>query len=350
MPKVSVIIPVYNVENYLRQCLDSIIGQTLRDIEIICVDDGSMDGSYDILQEYAQKDNRMIVLQQQNTGAGAARNLGMQIAQGEYLSVLDSDDYFEPDMLEKAYLQCEKDNADICVFRSDRFDTETGKTEAIPWTIKQSFLPDEIPFSAEMIYPYIFQIFNGWAWDKLYRREFVERIGLTFQNLRSTNDAFFVFLATVQAAQITIVDKILVHHRANIQTSLSVTREHCWDCCWQAIDAIRQELIKRKQYTLVEQSFINWALHFLLWNVHTMQGQSKEMLIMAMREQYFEELGLSKYSRSFFYNQNEYREYLQIVQKGSIAKPGLYAYSRIIQHCKDNGIKATINRIIDRLQ
>ena len=190
MPKVSVIIPVYNVELYLHQCMDSIIGQTLTDIEIICIDDGSTDSSFSILQEYAEKDNRIIVLQQENSGAGIARNAGMKIAQGEYLSILDSDDYFEPEMLEKAYLQCEKDKADICVFRSDRYNMQKHVYEDISWTIKERYLPKEIPFSAEQIYPYMFQIFNGWSWDKLYRRSFVEQTGLQFQGLRTTNDAF----------------------------------------------------------------------------------------------------------------------------------------------------------------
>ena len=101
--KVSVILPVYNASDYLHQCMDSIVGQTLKDIEIICVDDGSTDNSLDILKEYEQKDKRVKVIQQKNAGAGAARNNGLSIATGEYLSFLDSDDFFEPDMLEKAY-------------------------------------------------------------------------------------------------------------------------------------------------------------------------------------------------------------------------------------------------------
>ena len=95
MVKVSVIIPVYNNGKYLRLMLDSIIGQSLKEIEIICVDDGSTDESACILQEYAQKDSRMIILTQKNAGAGIARNAGMEAAQGKYLSILDSDDWFE---------------------------------------------------------------------------------------------------------------------------------------------------------------------------------------------------------------------------------------------------------------
>ena len=95
MPKVSVIIPVYNAEKYLRQCLDSVVNQTLREIEIICVDDGSTDGSLAILQEYAANDARIKVLTQKNQYAGVARNNGMAAAQGKYFAFLDADDYYD---------------------------------------------------------------------------------------------------------------------------------------------------------------------------------------------------------------------------------------------------------------
>ena len=119
-PKVSVILPVYNVEKYLKQCMDSIVNQTLKDIEIICVDDGSTDASLSILKEYEKEDDRVKVICQQNAGAGAARNNGLSIATGEYLSFLDSDDFFSLDMLEKSYAEAKKEDADLIVFRSDQ--------------------------------------------------------------------------------------------------------------------------------------------------------------------------------------------------------------------------------------
>ncbi|MBR5318201.1 MAG: glycosyltransferase family 2 protein [Peptococcaceae bacterium] len=350
MKKVSVIIPVYNVAQYLPQCLDSIINQTLRDIEIICVDDGSTDDSYNILQEYEGKDNQIIVLQQKNAGAGTARNIGMKIARGEYLSILDSDDFFEPDMLEKAYLQCEKDNADICVFRSDRYDTQIQKYEPIPWTIKKQYLPKQIPFKSSEIYPHIFQIFNGWSWDKLYRRDFIENTGLQFQGLRTTNDAFFVYMASVQAARITIVDEILAHHRVSNKAALSVTREKSWDCCWKATHAIQQELKKRNQYEAVEQSFVNWSLHFLLWNLHTLKDDSKDKLASEMGNNYFKLLGLEQYPASYFYSQSEWKEYLYIQQHGRVKSRQTYVVRRILQHVQENGLKATIERVVSKLK
>ena len=104
---VSVIVPVYNTEKYLEQCLNSILGQTLQEIEVICVDDGSTDGSVQMIERMSLEDERLVLLKQKNAGGGAARNLGMEKAKGKYLMFLDSDDFFHPQMLEKMLLQSE---------------------------------------------------------------------------------------------------------------------------------------------------------------------------------------------------------------------------------------------------
>lgn len=115
MVKISVIIPIYNMERYLRECLDSVLSQTLKDIEIICIDDGSTDRSYDILQEYSEKHGNVIILQQENQGAGLARNKGIGQAEGKYLCFLDPDDYYAQNKaLEYLYTAAEKNHALIC--------------------------------------------------------------------------------------------------------------------------------------------------------------------------------------------------------------------------------------------
>ena len=106
MPKISVIVPVYNVEKYLARCLDSIINQTLADIEIICINDGSTDNSLEILNDYAKKDSRIKIIDQTNAGLSCARNAGMQIAQGEYIGFVDSDDWIDLDFYEKLVCFC----------------------------------------------------------------------------------------------------------------------------------------------------------------------------------------------------------------------------------------------------
>ena len=124
-PKVSVIIPVYNVEKYLRECLDSLVNQTLKEIEIICVDDGSTDSSLDILKEYASKDNRITVIKQQNLHAGVARNAGLSVARGEYVHFLDSDDWVSVDNYSKLYDITLAHKANVIKFCSYSFDDKT---------------------------------------------------------------------------------------------------------------------------------------------------------------------------------------------------------------------------------
>lgn len=116
MSKVSVVIPVYNVEKYLGECLDSVLRQTLKDLEVICVDDGSMDGSPAILAEYARKDPRIKVVTRANGGLSAARNTGMDAATGKYIYFLDSDDWIVDDAMEKCLAVCERDGLDQLVF------------------------------------------------------------------------------------------------------------------------------------------------------------------------------------------------------------------------------------------
>lgn len=117
--KVSVIVPVYNVEQYLEKCLDSIVGQTLKDIEVIVVNDGTKDHSQEIIDRYAEKYTNIISLKKDNGGLSDARNFGMKYARGEYISFVDSDDYIEPDMMEKMYEKAVRDNLDIVVCDTD---------------------------------------------------------------------------------------------------------------------------------------------------------------------------------------------------------------------------------------
>lgn len=121
MPKVSIIIPVYNVEKYLRECLDSVINQTFHDIEIICIDDGSTDSSKQILAEYQSKDNRLKVISQKNGGQSKARNAGLDVATGDYIYFLDSDDYIKSNALEVLYKTAKTNNLEILFFDSEVF-------------------------------------------------------------------------------------------------------------------------------------------------------------------------------------------------------------------------------------
>lgn len=313
MIKVSVIMPVYNAEKYLPETMECLIHQTMHDIEMICIDDGSTDHSLQILKEFEGRDDRITILQQHNQGAGAARNLGMQHAKGEYLSILDADDIFEPDMLEHAYYKAKNKDSDICVFKMDQFDDVSKSHKACHWSISKRQLPDFEPFTYRDLSENIFRVFVGWAWDKLFRREFVMAYGLQFQSLRTSNDMFFTFSALVKAKKICVLSKTLVHHRVHVEKSLSVTREKSWDCFYQALLALRSELMQMGIYKEVERSFINYALHFALWNLNSLKSPVFEILYEKLAQEYFNELGVAKKAEHYFWNHGEYRKYKQIV-------------------------------------
>ena len=113
MPKVSILIPIYNVEKYLRQCLESVVNQTLEDIEIICINDGSTDSSPEIIREFASRDSRIKVIDKQNTGYGHSMNQGLKAATGEYIGIVESDDFVELNMFESLYITAKNNGAEV---------------------------------------------------------------------------------------------------------------------------------------------------------------------------------------------------------------------------------------------
>ena len=122
MINISVVIPIFNTAPYLKECLDSVLNQTFTDFEVICVNDGSNDSSLEILKKYQQKDNRIKIINQENKGAGAARNVGIDHSRGEYILFLDSDDYLDKDTLNDCYEIAHSKSLDILLFKIINFD------------------------------------------------------------------------------------------------------------------------------------------------------------------------------------------------------------------------------------
>lgn len=314
-PKISVIVAIYNAEKYLNQCIDSILNQTLRDIEIICVNDGSTDTSLKIIEEYAEKDKRIVVVNQKNQGAGAARNNGMRHAKGEFLSFLDADDFFENNMLEEAYRAARVANADICVFAADLYVQNEDIYKPCSWSFRKQYFPLNETFNPknDKYRENIFRMYNGWAWDKLFKREFIKQINIEFQNLRTTNDMYFVFISLAKANKIVAIDQVLVHQRVEVTTSLSRTREKSWDCFYIALLAMKEELEKCSLYEVYNRAFVNWALNFSLWQLNTMQGDSYEKTYNLLKMIGFAKLDVAKKPKSYFYSEKEYAQFIEIL-------------------------------------
>lgn len=218
MPKVSVIIPVYNTKDFLPECIDSLRNQSLNDLEIICVDDGSKDGSWEILKKYAEEDKRVKVLKNKRKGVGAARNTGYEVARGEYVGFVDSDDYVDVSMYEKLYDKAKTGNCDVAIGGVNLLFMDSGRQE--------NFRPQELydKYSAYCFfnakkYPEIIQ--NIGIWDRIYKREFLIRNQILNVEDISFEDHLYTIKTTVLADRICVVNEPFYKYRKNVGSSLT---------------------------------------------------------------------------------------------------------------------------------
>lgn len=219
-PLVSVIIPVYNVEKYLRQCLDSVINQTYRNLEIICINDCTTDSSDKILEEYAKKDPRIIIKKNpQNLGLGLSRNEGIKIANGEYIHCLDSDDWLDEQAYETVLKYFEKD-IDAIRFTYLSHNEITNKIEHINYPSKQ------FAYKKVNIYdnPECFKLWSPSAWIKIYRKDFILKNQLFYNDYRCLEDIEYAMRAALKANNLMFIEEPLLHYRAERKGSLLTKR------------------------------------------------------------------------------------------------------------------------------
>ncbi len=215
MSKVSVIIPVYNVEKYLRECLDSVVNQTFKDIEIICVNDGSTDNSLDILREYEKKDNRIKVISKHNSGYGATMNIGLETATGEYIGIVESDDFVEPNMFETLYNIAKENNLDLvrCQYYLYKSSDNSNELFDNTWVLMNKvYCPLDVntPF---MQAPAI--------WCNLIKRDMIFDNNIRFLETpgASYQDTSFAFKLYVCAKRFMMIDNAFLHYRTDNENS-----------------------------------------------------------------------------------------------------------------------------------
>jgi glycosyltransferase involved in cell wall biosynthesis len=315
VPKVSIVIPVYNSERYLPECLDSVLAQTLEDIEVICVNDGSTDGSASLLESYAGRDSRVTVIDQRNQGCSTARNAGLDHASGEFVLFLDSDDYFEPVMVEEAYDRCHADDADIGVFKIRYIHVVTGTSIEGDWSLRVDLLPDKRPFSRKDVLGNIFLTMTPCVWNKLFRRSFLSEEGLRFSpELSRAEDIPFTYLALMVARRITVIDKPLVNYRTGLESSMQATI-HDWplESC-RALMMAKNAAIRAGVYEDTERDFAGAALHQCLYTLESLRtAKGFRELYGRLKSEYFESVGISGRSREFFDHERHYEQYLKIM-------------------------------------
>jgi glycosyltransferase involved in cell wall biosynthesis len=214
MPKISVVVPVYNVEKYLKGCLDSILNQSYKDFEVICVNDGSTDNSLSILEEYAAKDSRINIITQVNQGLGMARNAGIPAANGDYILFVDSDDYIEQGMFEHLAQQLTS-NPDVVIFGAKTLNCKNNRIYKGQYSSKWF----KRKFSKHKLFKY-----HMVAWNKLYRKEFLIKNNINFDKVKTGEDQAFGIKCYVLAQSAIIIKKDFYVYRKNREGALTTTK------------------------------------------------------------------------------------------------------------------------------
>ncbi len=261
-PLISVIIPVYNAEEFLESSLRSVMDQTYKNLEIICINDGSTDNSLSILQRMKGEDKRIRVISDVNHGAGAARNTGMDHATGDFIFFFDSDDLLKKKMMEILVKTALKNDTDIVLFGYQKF--SGSKKVHTDFSAKVLKVPMNRVISPDQVSDRLFQADHGMPWNKFYKTQFLRSLGIRFQELKNTNDEYFSRLSTVMAKRILFLDKILIYYRVENKNSLRGNAgKNILDCTY-ALRAIHDELKKRNLFDTYLKSYKKLAGYIVM--------------------------------------------------------------------------------------
>lgn len=286
MVKVSVVIPVYNVEDFLGECLDSITNQTLSDIEIICVNDGSQDRSLEILNEYAARDERITVLDQENGGHAVATNRGMKLATGKYIFFMDSDDILELTALEDTYKIAEERQVDFVIFQAINYYMDTGElVEAENYSMNAlaDYVGNRV-FNWKDIKDYIFNI-TVTPWSKLYNREFVMKNNIIYPEGLVFDDNVFFFETLFAADRITFLRKHLFKRRWYSSSSTTSGAKHFTNYI-QICDLIWQTFFKYNVFDEFKEKLLNKKFKTNLHWYRLIKPEFKQLFLDDLRADY----------------------------------------------------------------
>ena len=270
MHKVSILVPIYNVENYLKECLDSLLNQTLQDIEIICINDGSIDSSSAILKEYSRKDSRIKVINKENSGYGASMNMGLELANGEYIGIVESDDFVKKTMFEDLYKIASKNDLDLV--KSDFYyyttynncSRQAGKIKRR--TLGKVFSVKDDCRILKMM-PTI--------WSSIYRRDFLLENGIKFLETpgASYQDTSFAFKTLSAAKRMMFTNKAYLYYRSDNENSSVKSKGKVFAICdeWEEISRFVNERPVIKN--IVNDIKLSTQFNAYIWNAIRIDSQ-----------------------------------------------------------------------------
>ncbi len=287
-PKISVIVPIYNAEKYLRQCLDSIVGQTLHDIEIILINDGSKDDSLNIIKEYAKNDKRIVVIDKANEGYGKTMNRGLLTATGEYIGIVESDDWIDLDMYETLYRLARKHDVEMVKCRFIPFDSATEKNK------KPSNLPED---DCDRVInpkrnPKVFYSAPS-IWTAIYRADFLLENNISFLESpgASYQDTGFNFKVLASARRIWLTMQPLLHYRTEHEEQSTKSKEKVFCVC----DEFREIERWMKEYhpewiKSFEKVYYRVMNESYSWNLNRLDGENRVKFLEQYRKDFSDAL------------------------------------------------------------
>ena len=283
MTQISIIIPIYNAEQYIDKCINSLIEQEFKEIEIIAVDDGSTDTSILKLNEYASKDDRIKVISQENQGAGAARNNGMSIASGKYIHFLDVDDWITRDLYKVAYETAEKEQSEIVIFNYDTLDIQTNCMEGIN-VFRSKIIQGDLYTCDFYKMPRFFINSDVVPWNKLYRRSFVEDTGVKFDEIECANDRAFYYKTIMEAKIITLLPQMFMIYRIGNNSSLiGDTRLQKFECHFKSCKST-MEYSKNKSLRIQSLLFDAGLVDLFYFYNKSIELKQQQIILVQIRE------------------------------------------------------------------
>lgn len=283
MPEISVLIPIYNVESYLEECLDSLRAQTFRDFEAICINDGSTDGSRDIIQKYLDLDSRFKVIDKPNSGYGASMNLGLEQATGTYLAILESDDKFEPNALEFLYQtatqhEAEVVKADFWLYWSKPEEKQEvfGIVDGLP--MNQLINPET---EQEIFYR------KPSIWSALYKRSFLEENEINFLETpgASYQDAGFNFKVWASASRVVLLKEPILYYRQDNEQSSVNSPSKVFCVCDEYAEMERYLKARPEKRKILESVKERMKFDSYLWNYDRLNDELKESFLKVAAEE-----------------------------------------------------------------
>lgn len=302
--KISCIMPVHNTAGYLMETIGSILAQTEKDFELICVDDASTDDSLAILQKLAAGDDRIRVLHTEEAqGPGPARNLGLAQAQGKFVIFLDSDDLFMPDLFASLYTALEQSGADLAVCLNDELLPNGTRLKSSGTMMDAKTCVPGYPLLRQpWAFRYLFQVIDTRPWNKMVRRSLLEEHKITFPPLRNAQDLPYSWASAAFSNAIVFVDRVLVTYRVLRTDSVTNRVQHRKNCLPEALDCLYDQLTNQLVPARTKQSLANAQAFIILQATDRLSDAQLPEVLETYRTVYFPKWGLDKMPRDAFYS------------------------------------------------